>query len=160
MDLAAFSQSPWANAGVAALHYTSFMVMFAALTLELFTLNPDLDLRQGWRVLIADGVYGITATLVLITGILRVLYFGKGSAYYLSNPVFYWKVGIFLAVGTLSLYPTVVFIRWIGRLQEQHPPELKPATLGRLTWMIRLELIGYLLLPLLAAIMARGLGPG
>jgi putative membrane protein len=87
--------------------------------------------------------------------VLRVLYFGKGTDYYLNNPVFYIKLSIFLVVGLLSIYPTISFINWIKDLQQNQAPKLEEVKLNRLLWLIRGELIGFVLIPLLAATMAR-----
>jgi putative membrane protein len=148
----------WSSSFVAYLHYASFMLIFGALAVEGVTLKPTLSLQDAWKIAIADGVYGLSATLVLITGVLRVLYFGKGSHYYLSNPIFYIKVALFLVIGTLSLYPTFSFLTWIKNLRQGKSPELEPPQVHRLSWIIRLELFGFLLIPLMAALMARGVG--
>lgn len=148
----------WVSAIVAYLHYLSFMLCFGALVLEAFTLKKELSLNEAWKIVIADAVYGISATVVLVTGILRVLYFGKGTDYYLSNPVFYTKVAIFLGVGLVSLYPTVSFIGWVKGLRHGESPKLELLKLNRLLWLIRAEIVGFTLIPLLAAIMARGIG--
>lgn len=150
----------WVNAIVAYLHYLSFMLCFGALVLEIFilTLKNELSLNEAWKIVIADAVYGISATVVLVTGILRVIYFGKGADYYLSNPVFYTKVAIFLVVGSLSLYPTVSFIGWVKGLLNGEIPKLELLKLNRLIWLIRAEIVGFTLIPLLATIMARGIG--
>ncbi len=151
------TQSLWGSAIAAYVHYLSFMVAFAALVLESHTLKPDLNLAAARRLLITDVVYGLSAATVLITGVLRVLYFGKGREYYLSNPIFYTKVGLFVLIGLLSLYPTISFLLWLKDLRLNKPPTLELATVQRLTWVIRIELLGFLLLPLLAAMLARGM---
>lgn len=137
------------------LHYLSFMLCFAALTLEAFTLKEELRLHEAWKIVIADAVYGISAVGILITGILRVLYFGKGTDYYLHNPVFYIKVAVFLVVGLLSIYPTVSFLNWVKDLLQKQLPTLESVKLNRLLWLIRAELVGFILIPLLATITAR-----
>lgn len=143
---------------VAYLHYASFMVSFGALAIERFTLKAELSLKEGWRMVLADAAYGIAATTVLVTGILRVLYFGKGSDYYISNPVFWAKVALFLIVGTISLYPTISFILWVGPLRQEITPKLPEVAVTRLRQVIEFELVGFLAIPLLAALMARGIG--
>lgn len=148
----------WVNAIVAYLHYLSFMLCFGALVLEVFHLKKELNLSETWKIVIADAVYGISATIVLVTGILRVLYFGKGTDYYFSNPVFYTKVAVFLVVGSLSLYPTVCFIGWVKNLRQGQVPKLELSQLKRLRWFIGVELAGLSIIPLLATIMARGIG--
>ncbi|WP_448534552.1 DUF2214 family protein [Parathermosynechococcus lividus] len=150
--------SLWSSAAIAYLHYLSFMVAFAALVVEHLTLRKELELKQAWRLVITDGLYGIAAITVLVTGILRVLYFGKGTAYYLSNPVFHLKVGFFILVGLLSLYPTISFLLWLKPLRQGQVPTLELAVVQRLTWVIRAELAFLSGIPLLAAMMARGIG--
>ena len=84
-------------------HYLSFMVCFAALLLERRLIRPQPDRRDAIWMVVTDVVYGLAALGVLITGIMRVLYFGQGSSFYTENPLFWWKVGTYLAVGGLSL---------------------------------------------------------
>ena len=146
----------WESAATAYVHYLSFMLAFGALAVESQTLKKDLSLEDAWRLVIADTIYGLSATTVLITGILRVLYFGKGQDYYLSSPIFYTKVGIFVIVGLLSLYPTFSFISWIKTLRDRQPPSLELSQVQILSWMIRGELMGLVLIPLFATLLARG----
>jgi len=146
----------WESAATAYVHYLSFMLAFGALAVESQTLKKDISLEDAWRLVIADTIYGLSATTVLITGILRVLYFGKGQDYYLSSPIFYTKVGIFVIVGLLSLYPTFLFISWIKTLRDRQPPSLELSQVQILSWMIRGELIGLVLTPLFATLLARG----
>ncbi|WP_242046452.1 MULTISPECIES: DUF2214 family protein [Calothrix] len=148
----------WVSAIVAYLHYLSFILCFGALVLEAFTLNKDLSLKEAWKIVIADAIYGISAIVVLITGILRVVYFGKGTDYYLHNPVFYVKVAAFIVVGCLSIYPTVSFLGWLKSLLRGEVPKLELANLNRIILLIRAELVGFILIPLLAAIVARVIG--
>ena len=92
------------------------------------------------------------------TGILRVLYYGKETAYYMNQPVFWMKMAVFLVVGTLSLYPTISFLGWIKSLTQEKPPEITLNKYKRLKYIIIVELCGFTLIPLLASMMARGIG--
>lgn len=148
----------WASTITAYLHYLSFMLAFGALVFEVSSLKKDLTLREAWQIVIADGIYGITALVVLVTGVLRVLYFGQGTDFYLSNPVFYTKVAIFLIVGSFSLYPTISFLLWIPALRQGQLPTLELPKVDRLVGIIRLEILGFAMIPLFAAMMARGIG--
>jgi putative membrane protein len=147
----------WESAITAYLHYLGFMLAFGALVVESQNLKKDISLAQAWTLVIADAIYGLSAIMILGTGILRVIYFGKGSDYYLNSPVFYTKVGIFIIVGLLSLYPTFSFLSWIKNLRENKPPHLELPQLQRLSWLIRGELIGFAFIPLFAAMLARGI---
>ena len=78
-------------------------------------------------MVITDIIYGIAALALLVSGIFRVLYFGQGSEFYTENPLFWWKVGLYLSVGGLSLYPTVTYILWAIPLRKAScPRSLKP----------------------------------
>lgn len=146
------------SAIVAYLHYLGMGVIFASLTTEFFTLKGELTNKLGWRILVADSAYGIAGLLVLITGVLRVLYFGSGADFYMSQPLFWVKISLFIAVGGLSLYPTVCFLRWIGHLRQDRAPELAEGQAKLLQRIVLAELIGIGLIPLTAAMMARGVG--
>ena len=139
-------------------HYLSFMVCFAALVLERRLIRPQPDRRDAIWMVITDIVYGIAALGVLGTGILRVLYFGQGSSFYTENPLFWWKVGAYLAVGTLSLYPTITYILWAIPLRKGELPQVSESLATRLKWILNIEILGFALIPLLAALMARGVG--
>jgi putative membrane protein len=139
-------------------HYLSFMVCFAALVLERRLIRPQPDRRDAIWMVITDIVYGIAALGVLGTGILRVLYFGQGSSFYTENPLFWWKVGAYLAVGTLSLYPTITYILWAIPLRKGELPQVSESLATRLKWILNIEILGFGLIPLLAALMARGVG--
>ncbi|GAB4548598.1 MAG: DUF2214 family protein [Pleurocapsa sp.] len=145
----------WASSITAYFHYLGFMFAFAALTVEVFNFKPEMTLDEAKRVAFADAVYGIAAITVLITGILRVLYFGKGTDYYLSNPFFYAKMGVFIIVSLLSLYPTFTFIFWFKDFQKGQAPSLKINQITPISWLIKGELLCFTILPLLGAVMAR-----
>ncbi|NJN31767.1 MAG: DUF2214 family protein [Synechococcales cyanobacterium RM1_1_8] len=43
-------------------------------------------------------------------------------------------------------------------LRQNCPPKLEVSQFSRLTWMIRVELLGFIFIPFFAAMMARGIG--
>jgi putative membrane protein len=146
------------SALVAYVHYLSFMLCFGALVLERRLIRPNPDRQTATLMVITDIVYGIAALGVLVSGILRVVHFGQGSAFYTQNPLFWWKVGTYLAVGALSLYPTVTYILWAIPLRKGELPQVSEALATRLGWILNIELLGFATIPLLATLMARGVG--
>ena len=147
-----------ADAIAASLHYLSIFVLFALLTSEHVLFKAELDAATARRLQRIDIAYGISAGLVLATGLVRVLWFGKGLDYYLHNGLFHAKVGLFLLIGLLSIVPTLTFFNWRNALLAGQAPDLSPATARRTLWVIRIELLLLLCLPLLASLMARGVG--
>ncbi|MCX5968404.1 MAG: DUF2214 family protein [Cyanobacteria bacterium] len=149
------------SAGVAYVHYLSFMVCFGALVLERRLIQPNPNRQDATLMVITDVVYGIAALALLLSGIGRVLHFGQGTSFYTENPLFWWKVGTYLAVGSLSLYPTVTYILWAIPLRKGELPQVSEALANRLRWILNIELVGFAAIPFLATLMARGVGlPG
>jgi putative membrane protein len=110
------------------------------------------DARNLARI---DGVYGISAVFVFLFGLTLWLWIGKPAEFYSSNPLFHLKVGIFFLAALISLYPTQFFFRHRkSTAQEIAVPRL-------LIWALRTEIVLLLILPVLAVLMARGIGlPG
>jgi putative membrane protein len=159
--LAAIPPDLLSKAGVAYVHYVSFMLCFGALVLERRLIKANPSKQDATLMVITDVVYGIAALALLGSGILRVLYFGQGSEFYTENPLFWWKVGVYLAVGGLSLYPTITYILWAIPLRKGELPQVSEALAKRLAWILNIELVGFAAIPLMATLMARGVGlPG
>ena len=79
------------NAGVAYVHYLSFMLCFGALVLERKLIKADPNRQEATAMVITDIVNGIAALALLVSGILRVIHFGQGSEFYTQNPLFWWN---------------------------------------------------------------------
>lgn len=147
-----------AGAFVAYLHYLSIFALLALLSIEHVLFKAPLDLSRARSLMIADLAYGICAGLVLFTGIARVLWFGKGAAYYMGNSLFHAKFGLFVLVGLLSILPTLVFIKWRSAVKTGQVPTPSARQVRLVTWSIRVELMLLLAIPLLATLTARGYG--
>ena len=129
---------------LAFLHHLAAFTLVSALVAE-HLLFPDR------RVRIVDFVYGGSAGLLLIVGLLRVFFFEKGVAFYFGNAFFIAKLALFIAIGLLSIYPTVMY----------QLDSLTPAQSRRVVLIIRVQLAGVVLILLCAALMAKGVGfPG
>ena len=108
------------------------------------------------KVLAADNVWGVAAVLWLVTGLLRAFGpFEKGSAFYLATPAFLVKMGLFIGIIALELWPMITFIQWRMRQAKGLPLDTsRAATLARVN---DLELALTVLMPFFASMMARGL---
>ncbi len=138
---------------LAILHHMLVFGLVAMLAIERALLRGDTI--DAVRLARLDAGFGATAGLVVAVGLCRVIWGGKGWAFYLENPFFWAKMGSFLALGLLSIAPTLLFLKWrkaaAGEAAFSPPaPELRRAR----TW---LGLEALLLIPLLAsaAAMAR-----
>jgi putative membrane protein len=140
------------------LHHLAAFVLVSALAVELVLMRDPLTLERARRLQVADMVLGIAAGAVLAVGLLRVFYFEKGAAYYFQNTAFLAKLGLFILVALLSIYPTVVFVSWGRQLKRGQLPVLDAKRARTLRALIHWELAAVVLLLLCAALMARGLG--
>ena len=146
------------SALVAYIHYLGIILCFGALLFERLMLKVDLNRNETISMIIADVIYGIAGLAILITGILRVKYFGQGGEFYTSNPIFWIKVSLYIVVGLISLYPTTTYILWAIPLSKNKLPELSDNLVNRFKLIITTELVGFATIPLLATLMARGIG--
>lgn len=146
------------DAMLAFFHYLSIFALITFLTAEAVVLRPGITPAAVRRVGIYDLLYFLAAMAALGTGLLRLFYGAKGVAFYLPNPWFHAKMTVFVLIALCSLPPTFRFRRWRRQAAGQAgyvPPddELKAA---RRWVMIEAHLL--ILLPLFAALMARGIG--
>ncbi len=113
---------------IAALHLLALGIGFGAVWARGRALRSALDAEGLKRVFLADNLWGLAAILWIATGLLRA--FGgleKGTAYYLSQPMFYWKMALFIAVLLLEFWPMATLIRWRIRLRRGEPIDTTPA---------------------------------
>ena len=157
------SKMPFVNdvsssALVAYVHYLGIILCFGALTYERIILKINLSKNEFISIILADVVYGIAGLAILITGILRVKYFGQGGEFYTSNPIFWIKVSLYIFIGLLSLYPTVTYVLWAIPLSKNKLPIISENLLKRFKLIIMSELVGFVVIPFFATLMSRGIG--
>ena len=142
--------------GMAFLHHLAAFALVAGIAIELVLLRAPIDVTRGRKLLAVDAVVGLSAGIVVVAGVLRVLYFEKGADWYLDNAAFHAKMTVFVVVALLSLYPTTRFLSWRHVLRRGDAPAIDDAGVGRLRRVIHAELVGLVLVLLAAAAMARG----
>ena len=148
------------SASVAYIHYLSFMLCFGALIYERISVKPNPSKEEAISMVVADIVYGVAGIALLTSGIYRVLKFGQGSDFYTQNPIFWTKIIVFALVGSLSLYPTITYVLWAIPLSKGDLPNVTQNLVSRLRLIINIELVGFVSIPFLATLMARGIGVG
>jgi putative membrane protein len=146
------------SAVFAFLHFLAVFGIIATIFLEWQTMSPAPTLAEARRIQRCDRWYGIFAAGVLVVGFLRAVYFEKGMAFYAASPFFHAKLGLFVLVGLLSVYPTIRFIRWGAQTRQGLTPVVTADEYRWIMLMLRAELIGLLGVALCASLMARGVG--
>lgn len=118
----------WVSAVLSAVHVLAIALSLASAWARWRALRvADVD-----RILAADNVWGISALLILGSGLGRL--FGpveKGLAWYLANPLFLHKMILFVAILVLEIWPMVTFIRWAHRARAGRRPGPPPRASAR-----------------------------
>lgn len=136
------------------LHFISVFAIVGALVSEHLLLKATLTRNDILRLSKIDGVYGLAVLALLGVGMTLWLGgIGKPTEFYSNNPVFHIKLTLFVVIGLLSIYPTVFFIK-----QAKGDPTEIVAIPKTIFWMIRFELLILLVMPILAGLMAKGIG--
>lgn len=138
--------------------------ILAILTMVVFLASEAALCRAEWmnaavveRLRKIDLIYGIAAVAVLVTGLLRVFYGAKGASWYGAQPLLYVKLALFVAIGLLSIQPTLMFARWQRSLKSSGAlPGAAEIQKARRLVMVQAHILP--LIPLAAVFLARGFG--
>jgi putative membrane protein len=146
------------NSIMASLHHILAFTLAACLVYEFIAYRKGLTVAEARRIQRVDLLYGVSAGLLIVVGLLRVYFFEKGPNYYFANHVFWTKMALFVIVGLLSIYPTVRYIRWNPTLAQGAAPEIPDAEFRNTRLLLWLEMAGLVLILFAAPLMARGVG--
>jgi putative membrane protein len=151
------------NALVAYGHYLGLLLVTALLTYERVTVQAQMSVETEKSLVIADALYGLTALFLFGTGYLRATEFGKGWDFYAHEPFFWLKLASGGILAGLSLFPTITFIRrgrvlFTDNTADKDWEPMSDALATRLHKIINAELTAIVTMPLLATLMARGVG--
>jgi putative membrane protein len=143
---------------MAFLHHVLAFALTACIVYEFIAFHRNMSTAEIRRIQRVDLVYGISAGLLLVVGLLRVFVFEKGANFYMNNPFFWVKMDTFLIVGLLSIDPTIRYIRWNRTLKQNQVPEISETVYKRTRLLLSLQVIGIVVILLAAPMMARGVG--
>lgn len=145
---------------IASFHYIALALGFSGLAvrgagLRAIVKSPATFSEERGKILAADSVYGIAALLWIVTGVWRA--FGgleKGTDYYVGNPLFWVKLGVFGGVFLMELPIMIELIRWRVAAGKKREVAFNPiwALYARLNTA---EMVFIFLIVLIASQMAR-----
>ncbi len=133
-------------------HLFAVLVLAGSLIIENMAVARQISREDLRNLLKVDATYGISAGVVLACGLGLWLAGAKPAEFYTGNPVFHAKLTLFVLVALLSIYPTVFLLRQRKSADETIAV---PASVIR---VLRAELILLAVIPVLAFLMARGIG--
>lgn len=143
---------------LASAHHLAVFSLVALFAMEFALLRPGLSGARVGQLAKLDAAYGAVAGIVIVVGVIRVIFAGAGWEYYVGNLAFWAKMAAFLAMGLLTIPPTMAIRRWVkgGQSADGYsPPAGEIASARR---FIHFQAGVLVLIPILAAAMARGYG--
>lgn len=136
------------------IHFISIFIIVGTLVSEHLLLKKELTRKEITKLAKIDALYGLAAIILLAVGLTLWLGgVGKPAVYYSKNWIFHTKITLFAIVGLLSIYPTVFFIKNRKGIQTDKIQIPKFVFIA-----LRLELFLLFIIPLLAGLMAKGVG--
>lgn len=142
---------------LAAIHLLGFGIALGSIWARALALRAPLDAAGMRRVLHADNWWGVSALVLIGTGLVRAFSgFEKGGLYYTHNHWFWAKMGMLVSILLLEFMPMITFIKWRIRLGKNESVDASNAASFAITSLIQAALIVGMLLA--ATAMARGYG--
>jgi putative membrane protein len=137
-------------------HHFLVFALVGILAAEVAAVRPNMNAEQIGHLGILDMAYGIVAGLVIVVGFGRVFYGAKGPEFFVSNGLFWAKIGCFMAIALVSAVPTVRILGWRRASRADAAFTVPPAEAEHVRRLMVIEAL--LILPLLvfAAMMVRG----
>ena len=149
----------WLDAGLAYLHYATIFTLFSFLTAQAVLLRASpLDARLVRLLSRCDVWAAGAAGLALVTGFLRAGFGAKGGDFYFNSWPIYVKIALFVTVGLLSIKPTMAYLRWKKAVEQDASWTVPVAEQAAARKIVMVEVHIGSLIPVVAVIMARGLG--
>lgn len=140
------------------IHFLAIFSAVACLAAEIALYRPEMSAAVMRRLRGFDAGYGLAALAIVITGLLRVFFFGKGADYYAHNHIFWAKMFLFVVVALLSIAPTVQFLRAGRAAAPDGTIRFQDRQFSRTRTILFSEAGLFVLIPLMAVLMARGIG--
>lgn len=136
-------------------HFVGIILSAGTLMAEVLLVKKKMSGYELRRMGLLDAAYGMSGVILISAGLLLWFKGSKPSFFYSQNPVFIAKISLVGLIALLSIHPTVYFIR--NRKVPDGDVVEVPDAVRRI---VIAEMALVLVVPLLAVLMARGLGLG
>jgi putative membrane protein len=139
-------------------HHLLVFALPIVLTMEIMLTRPGMSAARLTYLGRLDMAYGAIAAGVLVVGIGRVFLGLRGPDYYAGNAFFWAKIAAFLTMGVLSIPPTLRIIGWRAAALGDGAFTPPAADIAGVRRFLHAEATVFVLIPVFAALMARGYG--
>ena len=134
------------------LHFAAIFTFAGALVIENIAIKPQVTGVDAHNLAKVNIVSGVSAIFVLTFGLALWLWVGKPSEFYSSNPIFHAKLGLFTLMVLCAIAPTIFF----NKHSKSEEEVIEVPLLLRV--LLKFQLVLLVLIPVLALLMARGIG--
>jgi putative membrane protein len=138
-------------------HFVPAFLMVGTLVAEVFILRLPVDAHVARLLARVDLFYGLSAGLLIVAGVSRVIWGAKGWEYYQGQPFFWAKMATFAVIGLTSILPTMTFLRWSRAAKASDVFAASGPEVKRIRTYVIIETHLIALLLLFAVLMARGI---
>ena len=140
-------------------HHLLIFGLVAVLAAETVLVRPGLTGNALTRLGGIDRAYGLVAVLQFARQAPAFVFFGlKGWEFYIYNWVFWAKIAAFATVGLLSIRPTISILEWSRKAKADAAHVVPDSEIASVRTWLRAEGAVFVLIPIFAAAMARGIG--
>jgi putative membrane protein len=146
------------DAVLAIVHHLAAFSLVALLVAEFVLVRGALDADTIGRFGRIDGLYGLAAVTVIVAGIARVVFGAAPVEFYLGNVFFWLKMGSIGVIAIISVLPTARAMAWRKAAAANASFVVPVGDLRLVRRAIHVELAILPLIPVCAALMARGVG--
>jgi putative membrane protein len=136
-------------------HHIVVFGLVIMLASESALVRQGLGAAEVKRLAGLDIGYGVTAVLIIVIGIHRVIFGAKGYVYYVENFWFWAKMASFALIAILSIVPTLRIRAWRKALKDDPTALPAAADIAHVRGHIRLQILLVFAVVSFAAIMAR-----
>jgi len=138
---------------LAALHLLALGIGLGAVWSRARLLGGRFDSGAVRRALVVDSWWGVAAVVWLATGLWRLFAATeKATTYYMTNRVFFAKMGMFVLVLILEIGPMITLLRWRRGMQPDASAAKRIATISYVECLLVIAMV------VAAVAMARGYG--
>jgi len=138
---------------LAALHLLALGIGLGAVWSRARLLGGRFDSGAVRRALVVDSWWGVAAVVWLATGLWRLFAATeKATTYYMTNRVFFAKMGMFVLVLILEIGPMITLLRWRRGMQPDAAAAKRIATISYVECLLVIAMV------VAAVAMARGYG--
>ena len=146
------------DALLAAAHHLAVFSLVSLLVVELVTVRAPMGRDDILRFGRFDAAYGIAAVAVIVVGIGRLVFGAVPVDFYFTNLFFWLKMASLGAIALISVYPTMRGQAWRKAAEADAGFQATASDVRLVRRALHVELAILPLIPISAALMARGIG--